>query len=360
MRIAIVHFGGMPNYSNFLIKSILDCLNNTIVFAPYAQKQFIMEITENNSHICFYDKPRMRNPSNIKIMGCIVSSIESYKPDVIHLLEYYPWMHFYLKHLARFPLVATIHDPIKHIGDIESWRVPFFRGYYKYISQFIVLGNHMRDLFAEKYGIDYARINVVPHGNSLFYLERFSSNIPEKKNTILFFGRLYKYKGIEYLVKAEPNISRVVPDVQFVIAGRGSKRYLKAVKQKIIHQNKFVFHEDYISDEMMAQLFQEASLVALPYVESTQSGVLMMAYAFKKPVVVTNVGSLPEYVDEEETGFIVPPRDSSSMAGRINKLLLDENLRKTMGETGYRKSMEELSWEQVGQQTLDVYRKACG
>lgn len=360
MRIAMIYFGGPRHYSHLLIKAVLDRGNAGIVCAPVTDKQNLISVVGNEDNFCFYGRPRIRYPSNLMTMAYIAQSVLAFKPDVVHILDYYPWMRFFLKRLSKIPLVMTVHDPIRHIGDMVSIRVlGSERWFYKYISQFIVLGNGMKRLFSERYGIDEIKVNVIPHGDSCFYSKGGKPDIQENGNCVLFFGRIYRYKGLEYLAQAEPLISRIIPDVRFVIAGTGSEVYLKKVKKHIINEHRFMFRNGYIQDDMMAQLFQEASLVVLPYIDGTQSGVISMAYAFRKPVVVTDVGSLSEYVDEGETGFIVPPRDVKRMADRIIELLMDRDLREKMGENGYHKSVETFSWDKIGEQTIKVYRKAC-
>jgi glycosyltransferase involved in cell wall biosynthesis len=98
--------------------------------------------------------------------------------------------------------------------------------------------------------------------------------------------------------------------------------------------------------------------VVLPYIDASQSGIIPLAYSFKKPVVVTDVGSIPESVDDGVTGFIVPPKDPAALAEAILKLLEDEKLRRTMGENGYRKLKSELSIDIAAKEILKVYIKA--
>jgi starch synthase len=105
-------------------------------------------------------------------------------------------------------------------------------------------------------------------------------------------------------------------------------------------------------------LLQRSSVVVLPYIEASQSGVIPTAYGFKKPVVVTDVGSVPEAVEEGKTGFVVPTRDSEALAHAVIRLLKDEKLRRQMGENAYKKLKEDFSWDNIAQRTLEVYRKA--
>jgi len=108
---------------------------------------------------------------------------------------------------------------------------------------------------------------------------------------------------------------------------------------------------------MVSELFQKASVVVLPYIDGSQTGIIPIAYAFKKPVIVTNVGSIPEVVDDGKTGYIVPPRNEKKLAEAIIDILRDEHKRKQMGENAYKKMKEELSWDKIAEKTIRVYEE---
>ena len=106
----------------------------------------------------------------------------------------------------------------------------------------------------------------------------------------------------------------------------------------------------------MAELFQKAAVVVLPYLTASTSGVLVTAYSFAKPVVASSVGCLAEYVNDGETGFLVPSADFEKLADAIVKLLLDGELRHRMGMNA-ENWMKEMQRSSI-KQTLDVYGKA--
>jgi glycosyltransferase involved in cell wall biosynthesis len=128
--------------------------------------------------------------------------------------------------------------------------------------------------------------------------------------------------------------------------------------------SRFEIHEGYAPGDLVPELFQRASLVALPYLSAASSGVLMTAYAFGRPVVATNISGLLEYVQDGVTGLLVAPADVEQLAGAIVRLLSDDILRQRMGENAAHWVNEELSAESVAMQTLKVYEKAicayCG
>jgi len=200
------------------------------------------------------------------------------------------------------------------------------------------------------------KVHVLPRGVNSIYLRFIENGIKEEDGLILFFGRIYEYKGLRYLIEAEPLITEKVPQAKIIIAGTGENfgKYLKMM----VHREKFIIHNQAIPSKMVAELFQRASVVVLPYIEASQSGIVPLAYAFKKPVVVTDVGSIPEVVENGKTGYVGPPRDPEKLAQAIIDLLMDREKRRKMGDNGYRKTEEELSWDNIAVKTVEVYKKA--
>src|SRR5690606_19052123 len=105
---------------------------------------------------------------------------------------------------------------------------------------------------------------------------------------------------------------------------------------------------------------EQASIVVLPYIEATQSGVIPIAYAYGKPVIASRVGGLPNIVVDNETGFLVEPRSAEQIAERIIFLLQNPQERKRMGDSAYSYAMTELSWDRIADSTMKVYKQVRG
>ena len=125
----------------------------------------------------------------------------------------------------------------------------------------------------------------------------------------------------------------------------------------MVHPERFVVDNHFIPDDKVAQYFGEASVVVLPYVDASQSGVVPMAYAFERAVVATRIGGLPSVVDDGVTGFLVAPRDVDELANALIKLLEDDGLRRRMGKAGREKLAREWAPEVVGPQHIEVYER---
>jgi len=147
----------------------------------------------------------------------------------------------------------------------------------------------------------------------------------------LFFGRLKPYKGLEYLMSACAMMgdSKASP-ARVVVAGSGDLATLWAGSLP----PRLEVHNYLISDEEAMDLFSRCGLLVLPYVDATQSALIAAAYYFRKPVVVTRTGALPEYVEEERTGRIVEPDHPAALARTLEALLSDPDELERMGTAG--------------------------
>lgn len=307
-----------------------------------------------------YQQYRFRSPMNLLTIHKIIKHINMFSPDVIHLQHLFgenPWFDLRFKLLKRkYYFVITVHDVNLHKGDNASIRIPFmYKVDKKYNGQIIVHGENQKKEMIRKYRHPPESVHVLPRGVNSIYKYYKKKEVEEEKHNILFFGRIWEYKGLRYLIKAEPIITKKVPDAKIVIAGRGEG--FGKYRRMMVNRDKFKIIDRHIPNEMIPDLFQKSSVVVLPYIDASQSGVVPLAYAFKKPVVITNVGCLPEIVEQGKTGYIVPPRDSEKLAEAIVDLLKNDLKRKKMGQAAYEKTKNELSWDRIAVKTIEIYKK---
>ena len=302
-----------------------------------------------------FQMPRLRQPANVILMGQILKAIASERPDVVHQVNWHLWMNLVLPAVPGLSLVATAHDVEQHPGDRESM-MSFQKWQWRRAARVIVHADAIKKLMVARHGIREDKIRVIPMGAFTLYRDWAEDAGREHGNTVLFFGRIWGYKGLRYLIEAEPLISARVPDVRIVIAGQGEP--FGPYEAMMVHRDRFEVHNYDIPEEMVPRLFQEASVVALPYVEASQSGVAAVAFAFGRPVVATDVGGLPEMIDAGETGLLVPPRDAASLADAIVSLLLDRDKRERMQAKALEKARTQLSWASIAHATWQVYRDA--
>jgi len=303
----------------------------------------------------------MLRPANLGAWLPVFDDVKAFEPEIAHLQmggdfsDYLGW-----QFLRRYPVVSTFHDVETHVGEESRLMTPFIRFFRDRIRSnsdaIIVHGAFLREKMIREYNVPGDRVYSIPMGQSYLSAFRLSEDeTPEEVGrTILFFGRIFVYKGLEYLIRAEPLVSERFPDIKIVIAGKG-ENFQKYHDMMGSRSSRFVIDNRHLPSDEAANLFRQCCLVVLPYIEGSQSAVIMDAYAFKKPVVVTSVGSLPEVVEDGKTGLVVPARDSKALAEAIIRLLGDAQLRRDMGEKGYHKLMTEQNWDVAAEKTGRVY-----
>ena len=311
---------------------------------------------------CFlFDKPRLRQPfKQNRSIRSILKALSEFQPEVVHFQQSHLWFNFSLKKLQKhFPLVITIHDPRHHSGDAVSQKTPQWvvdHGF-RQADHVIVHGRKLIPQVRSLFGFERERVHAIPHVamGSMSNGGHIDSTLTDP-NTILFFGRIWDYKGLNYLIEAEPLITQECPDAKIVIAGQGDdfQKYRDMMK----NPDRFIIHNQWITDEERADFFSKAGVVVLPYTDATQSGVVPVAYNYGKPVVATNVGALSDCVLDGETGLLVPPRDPKSLAAAIVRLIKNPTLAQKFGNAGREWVVDECSPESVARQHLEVYKKA--
>ena len=138
------------------------------------------------------------------------------------------------------------------------------------------------------------------------------------ERVLLFFGFIREYKGLEYLLRSIPLLLREIP-IHLIIAGEvwgDPTPYTELIRELGIDRHVSFFNR-YVPNEEVSVFFDAADLVTIPYVSATQSGVVQLAFAFDKPVVVGNVGGLSEAVEDGKTGYLIPPRSPEAIAQAI-------------------------------------------
>jgi glycosyltransferase involved in cell wall biosynthesis len=149
---------------------------------------------------------------------------------------------------------------------------------------------------------------------------RAELGIPADKKVLLFFGLIRPYKGLKYLIQAMATVVRSIDCVLLVVGEfYDSKDEYLSLIQKLGLQKQIIIRDEYVKNETVSLYFSGADVVVLPYVTATQSGIVQIAFGMNKPVITTNVGGLPEAVEDGKTGFIVDPESPDQLAQAILK-----------------------------------------
>ncbi|MCR5358135.1 MAG: glycosyltransferase family 4 protein [Lachnospiraceae bacterium] len=177
--------------------------------------------------------------------------------------------------------------------------------------------------------------------------------IGNEERVMLFFGFVREYKGLKHLIKAMDILKRgqfkdkAMPGL-YIVGDFGGKKdeYLELIDACNV-KDDITIVDGYVPDKEVGKYFAAADLVVLPYESATQSGIVQIAYGFKKPVIVTRVGGLPEVVEDDVTGLIVEPFDDDALAGAIFKFY-EEN-REEAYTRGITEREDRFSWDRMAE-----------
>jgi len=268
------------------------------------------------------------------------SEIGAFSPDLVHAHTNFDPRLFALS-VGR-PTVVTVHDGKPHPGAPGLGRAAqrVQDAWVRTADVVVVHGRRIADDLPDS--VDRRRVVTVPHGTRIGPRPLPAPATP----SVLFFGRLEAYKGIPVLLQAFELLHAREPDVRLIVAGDGPLRDL--VKQ----QDGIDARVGHVPETEIVRLFEQATVVALPYVEASQSGVAAQAIGLGVPVVVSDVGELPATVCSER--FIVPPGDVDRLAETLAMVLrADERTREAVLDHARRN----FSWRHAARVTLAAYRE---
>ncbi len=279
------------------------------------------------------------------------------KSKILHFLDNHPWSILYglIFKVFGYRIIFTQHDPIQHTGEPRKYLQNLINKIQLKLGDYIIVhSNFLKDLILKKYNISENKIIVYPHGHYGFLLKYKRKKIREGPHTILFFGRILKYKGLDLLLKSLIFLKKRGYKFKLIIAGEGNlnpyKKLLKELKKYI------EIYNDYIPEQDIPYYFQRTKIIALTYYDATQSGIIPIAYPFGKPVIVTNVGGLPEVVINGKTGFIVN-RNPKKIAETIKKALYTPHILNKMKKNCYKMAYSILDWENNLKKILFIYNE---
>lgn len=268
-----------------------------------------------------------------------------------------------VKKKQKIRIVGTVHDVLSK--DANILKKSLVSRIYNLTDHLVVHSNFGKRELTTLYGINPKKIKVIPHGHYLNERSKIPKvdaksrlGIVENTKIILFFGNIRRNKGLDWLIKAMPYVVRNISNVQLLVVGRPQdvdfseyKQLAKRLKVEQYLMSKTTF----IPENEVGLYFSAADIVALPYIEITQSGVLLHALTYGKPVVASSVGGIPEWIEDGENGLLVPPMDPEQLGKAIYRIFTDEKLFVSLGRSAYESIVQRGNWDKIAQSFLDIY-----
>jgi glycosyltransferase involved in cell wall biosynthesis len=306
------------------------------------------------------------------------------EPTIFHVLWNNKFQSFdrtllmlYYKLLGK-RIALTAHNVNAGKRDMnDSWlnRVTL-KTQYRLVDHIFVHTEKMKSELLKDFGVRERAVTVIPFGinNSVPDTDltpqqaKRSLGIREGERTILFFGNIGPYKGVDFLVDAFLQIVARNSYYRLIIAGKprgGCEKYLDEIQRTIsrdVNRARVIQKIGYIPDEETELYFKAADVLVLPYTQVSQSGVLLLGYSFGLPVVAADVGSLGEDIVEGRTGLLCKPCDPVDLANSIEAYFESDLFRELNSRRQEIRAYADArhSWDVVGEMTRRVYEELLG
>jgi glycosyltransferase involved in cell wall biosynthesis len=310
----------------------------------------------------------------------IFRTFDRFKLDVyeVHTVSGYRLLKALKKSGAAKPLIHVVHGVLADEyaqtvkGIHPTLRSKVSRAFMRYMSKLemelaqaatlvVTVSNYSLEKVVELYGVDGAKIRVVPNGvdSNVFkpmeVADAFRRRLGiENKHCVLFVGSLVPRKGVHFLVEAAKHVVKHEKDVAFLVVGDGPLlNFLISYSAKLGVRRNFLFVRK-VSDSVLPLIYNCADVFVLPSLQEGQGIALLEAQACAKPVVAFNISGVREFVRHGETGFLVE-LDSLKLSETILTLLKDESLKARMGTSGRRFVHENFSWDVLAEKMFNLY-----
>jgi len=313
-KAAIIYWGsrgGGPRQLLNLIRSTEE--NNTNIYFYVSSNNELLDELETDSgtqlvicQIPFHKmrlllERRLRN----RIISYVLKDLKSKGITKVYFLLPHPWDVALAKRIKRsggIEIWRGIHDVRRHPGDIWPNRFTL-RKLIRYSNTLVCYSAHIEDRL-----LKYGKPLIKSH---LFEVKREAKLVPNGYS-VLFVGRIKKYKGLNLLAKAWPLVAN--PKKSLTVAGDGkAPKELQKIGARFIHK--------WLSNSEIERLVRGSNLVVLPYIEASQSGVIAIAHSLSTPVVITPVGGLVDQVIEGKNGLIAADVTPEALAMAIDVAL---------------------------------------
>lgn len=351
--------GGIAHYTGLMYKSLKEKYDvEMISYAMQYPKLLFKKEQKDYSNETFKIEDTKYWINTANPFNCVSAAkrIKKMKPDLVIFQWWHPYfapcywlMEKALGHsIKKMFLCHNVFPHERFPADRFLSRLVLKSGDY-FITH---SGLDVTDLLSIKSDADYAQ-TVIPTYNA-FKLQDMSKvearqilEVDENEKILLFFGLVREYKGLRHIIKAMPMITETVENVKLFIVGDfgdSKDQYLKLIKATGADKDICIY-DGYIPDKEVEKFFAAADLVVLPYESATQSAVVQTAFGFKKPVVVTNVGGLPEVVTDGTTGYVVEAGNEQQLATSVIRFFAENKAKEF--EDNIVKEEYKFSWDRM-------------
>lgn len=284
--------------------------------------------------------------------------IDAEKPGILHA--------YYASSFGLMGAMCNFHPYIISVWGSDIFEFPLSSFVAKKIlksnlakADYIFATSNALALETKKYCLK--EITVIPFGIDVdvFFRNRKRTLFAENDIVIGTIKTFEKVYGIEYLIQAFAKVcsNNTAMPLKLMLVGKGSceNEYKALVKKLGIEQN--VLFTGYVNHTEIAKYYNNLDIFVVPSIRESFGVSALEASACELPVIASNTGGLPEVVVDKDTGFWVPSGDTDALANTMEKLIVDENLRLSLGKNGRQFVVEKYSWANSVEEMINTYQK---
>ncbi|MFO7881303.1 MAG: glycosyltransferase family 4 protein [Kosmotogaceae bacterium] len=287
--------------------------------------------------------------------------LEDFSPDIIHVQHFGLWLLIasVYKRLANIPVLVTAHGTGLHVLENDERFLKLYSDVTDSMDRIVAVSDGVKSRIIRSFPDLEGKIDIVMGGVDLKKFDRPNITKTEWKKkykledeVVLFAGRIIKEKGIQHLV----NVAEYFPNTSIVIAGSGD--YKKTI-EKLSKNKKNVILLPHL-DEEIVDFFVHSDLLCVPSIWEEALGlVILEAMAARTPVLASNIGGIPSVVENYKTGILFEPGNENDLKEKIDLLLKDTTLSKTLASNAYEVVKNNFTWNSIAEKIEALYVQLC-
>ncbi len=290
---------------------------------------------------------------NIRLIVKIINIYITVKPVACYFISAHPLNPIVL---ALFRMFARLSNPkvklFSHIHDVKPHAqtksyafIDLFQFLQVYQSDVItVYGDVLKQMLINRFNVKPEKVLVTLHGVNRVNDSKYTNKSNKVLKYITLAGRLDKYKGIDLFLDTAQYFQEYNNKIQFVLAGRGD---LTEYQDKINSLTNITIINRFLSNDEVDDLMIQSFVVALPYIDASQSGVIPISYYNGCPVIVSDVGGLAEAVVVGKTGYVFEQGNYLQLIGYIKNIVEKHELRAELGRNCFDYYQNQLRWNVI-------------
>jgi len=199
------------------------------------------------------------------------------------------------------------------------------------------------------------KIWVIPLGVDADVFRPVAKKFPKDSFEILCVGYLYRLKGVEYLIRSMALVAKERRDVKLRIIGEGPEKSRLLALTRALNLGGRVLFEGFVPHTQIVRYYQQCDVFCFPTLGEPFGKVVLEAMACGKPVIASNVGGPAEIIEDERTGFLIPPAQPRILAKVILELIADEQKMKKIGANARTVAAQSYSWQSIAEKYHRLY-----